>query len=212
MAIEEMFTELPTVVTAQMTDIICAVQGFVGPSNLGLSVQENLQQIYNLFQSTIILYYAGNPNGHVAGTTYQLLWDTVDLELWVATTSGTSSTTVWTLSTNSQSTWIDAVTTPVALVNGYKYVADNGATQTVFNIPAVAAFGTTIEIAGKSSATGGWTITYGTGQSIQFGALLTTVTTGSLTSTNANDYVKLLCTTANTKWNVVGSIGNITIV
>jgi hypothetical protein len=95
MPIEEMFTELPTVATADMSDIICAVQGYSSPSSLGLSVQETLQQVYNLFQSNVILYNAGNPNGAVAGTTYQLCWDTVDNILWVCTTSGTATTAVW---------------------------------------------------------------------------------------------------------------------
>lgn len=104
MATEEMFTSLPTVSSAQMSDIICAVQGYISPSNLGLSVQENLQQIYNLFQSNIILFNAGNPNGVVAGTTYQFCWDTVDSELFICTTSGTSTTAVWTLIANSPST------------------------------------------------------------------------------------------------------------
>jgi hypothetical protein len=96
MAIEEMFTELPTVASAQMSDIICAVQGYTSPSSLGLSVQETLQQVYNLFQSNVILFNAGNPNGAVAGQTYQLCWDTTDKILWVCTTSGTSSLAVWT--------------------------------------------------------------------------------------------------------------------
>jgi hypothetical protein len=103
MAIEEMFTELPTVATAQMTDIICAVQGYMSPTVLGLSVQESLGQIYSLFQSNIILFNAGNPNGVVAGTTYQFCWDTSDSELWICTTSGTATTAVWTLVASSSS-------------------------------------------------------------------------------------------------------------
>ena len=96
MAIEEMFTSLPTVSSAQMTDILCAVQGYVSPTVLGLSVQETLQQVYSLFQSNIILFNAGNPNGVLAGTTYQFCWDTTDSALYLCTTSGTSSTAVWT--------------------------------------------------------------------------------------------------------------------
>lgn len=46
--------------------------------------------------------YAGNPNGNVAGaagssTTFpSLCWDTTDSILWACTTTGTSSTAVWT--------------------------------------------------------------------------------------------------------------------
>ena len=59
------------------------------------------------------LTYAGNPNGNVAGVAAtngalaaSLLWDTVHSLLWVCTTTGTSTTAVWT-TTNpvSESTW-----------------------------------------------------------------------------------------------------------
>ncbi len=95
----EMFTQLPTVTNASMTDIICAVQSYVSPSNPGLSVQETLQQVYNLFQSNVILTYNGNPNGHVAGTLNTLLWDSTDKVLYVCTTAGSTTTAVWTPST-----------------------------------------------------------------------------------------------------------------
>lgn len=91
----EMFTQLPTVANAQLTDIICAVQGYVSPSTPGTSVQETLQQVLNLMQSNIVLNNAGNPNGAVAGVVYQLCWDTTNKILYVCTTSGSASTAVW---------------------------------------------------------------------------------------------------------------------
>lgn len=211
MPIEEMFTSLPTVANSTLNDIICAVQGYVSPTNLGLSTQQTLGQVLSLVQSNLILFNAGNPNGAVAGTTYQLCWDTVDLILWVCTTSGSSSTAVWTECINPQSNWIDAATTPINLVSDRNYVIDNGSTLIAFTLPLTAAFGTTIQIAGKSS--GLWSISQNSGQSINFGSLATTVgVSGSLSATNQHDYVKLLCITANTTWTVVGSIGNITII
>ena len=93
----EMITQLPGVTSASLTDIIYAVQGYSSPTSPGLSVQETLQQVFNLILGNTILFYAGNPNGIVAGVTYQLLWDTSDSELWICTTSGTSSSAVWTL-------------------------------------------------------------------------------------------------------------------
>jgi hypothetical protein len=206
----ERFTDLPQVASAQLTDIICAVQGYSSPTSLGLSVQETLQQIFNLFQSNIILYYPGNPNGFVAGTTYQFLWDTVHNQLWIVTASGSDLTAIWTPAFNTQSDWIPIAASSYPLVANYQYMANNGASLVTFQLPTSAAFGTEIEVAGFSA--GGWTIIQNSGQSINFGALSTTVTTGSLASTNQNDYVKLLCTVANTTWNVIGSIGNITIV
>src|SRR5580693_9393557 len=93
----EMFTQLPSVANAQLTDIICAVQGYVSPSSPGTSVQETLQQVFNLMQSNVVLSFAGNPNGNVAGVTFQFCWDTTDTALYICTTSGTASTAVWTL-------------------------------------------------------------------------------------------------------------------
>lgn len=119
-------------------------------------------------------------------------------------TSGTLATTSQIVS------WNDVASTPQALSVNQGYVTDNGASLVTYTLPSTAALGTIIEISGKSS--GGWTITYGTGQIIHIGNSTTTITTGSLSSTNQWDYVKLLCVTANTTWNVIGGVGNFTIV
>lgn len=87
----EMFTQLPSVTNALMTDIICAVQA-------NTSVQETLGQIYTLFQQNVVLNYPGNPNGNVAGVAFQFCWDTTDKILYVCTTPGNASTAVWTIS------------------------------------------------------------------------------------------------------------------
>lgn len=47
----EMFTQLPVASTAFMSDILCSVQGYVSPTQLGISTQQTLQQVYNLFTS-----------------------------------------------------------------------------------------------------------------------------------------------------------------
>lgn len=92
----EMFTQLPSVANAQLSDIICAVQGYVSPSSPGVSVQETLQQILNLVQSGIITTNAGNPNGSVAGTVNNLCWDSTDKLLYICTTTGSTTTAIWT--------------------------------------------------------------------------------------------------------------------
>lgn len=178
MTIQEKFPQLPTVSSAVMSDIICAVQGYVSPSNIGVSVQETLQQVYNLFQANIILFYAGNPNGNVAGTTYQFCWDTVNSILYLCTTSGTASTAVWTAVTLSPSAIIPssqggtgvsnptAHTLPVAegssdfnflgpLTNGQLLIGSTGADP----VPATLTAGSNISI---TNAAGSITIT-GTG-------------------------------------------------
>jgi len=87
---DEKVTDLPVVANALAADIIYAVQG-------GVSVQETLQQVLNLTQSNIILSGIGNPNGSVAGVVYQFYFDTSGQKLYVCTTTGSTTTAVWTL-------------------------------------------------------------------------------------------------------------------
>ena len=134
MAIEEMFTSLPTVSASTMADIICAVQGYTSPSSLGLSTQQTLQQVFNLFQSNVILFNSGNPNGLVAGTTYQFLWDTADSILWICTTSGTTTTAVWTranINSGYATTATAAATTTLTIQSFYWQFFTGSTTQTV---------------------------------------------------------------------------------
>lgn len=159
MATEEMFTSLPTVANAQMTDIICAVQGYTSPTNLGLSVQETLQQVYNLFQSNIILFNAGNPNGAVAGNTYQFCWDTSDKLLWVCTTSGTSTTAVWTLASGN-------LTTDGQLLIGSSAGVPAPATLTAGTNISIANGHNTITISATGMAGIGWSVVSGTSQTM----------------------------------------------
>lgn len=89
----EKFSQLPGVANATVNDIICAIQG-------GVSSQETLQQVINLGLSQTVLNYAGNPNGHVAGQTYQLCWDTSDSVIYVCTATGSAVTATWTQAAN----------------------------------------------------------------------------------------------------------------
>jgi len=106
--------------------------------------------------------------------------------------------------------WNDVVSGSQAMAVNQGYITDNGASLVTYTLPAVAAVGTVVRVCGKSS--GGWTVVYGAGQSIIIGSKQSTVTTGSLSSANANDTVELLCTTANTTFTVLSSVGNLTYV
>ncbi len=79
-----------------------------------------------------------------------------------------------------------------------------------FSLPGSSAVGDMVAIVLDGSTS--WTITEGTGQRIRFGSSQTTTTTGSLASTAQGDSVLLVCSVASTLWNVVSSIGNITVV
>ena len=220
MATEEMYTDLPTVATAQLTDIVAAVQGYVSPSVLGTSVQETWQQVFNLFQSNATLTYAGNPNGFVAGQTYISLWDSVNKILWICTTSGTSTTAVWTKSiqltagtgisisqagdniTVSASggalAWnhITAVSAQMASNNGY--ITDNAGTCSL-TLPVTSSLGDIIKVTGIQ---GTWSILTNVGQNVQIGS---SSAGASVTSTDAHDSLEIVCTVANTTWQAMGA-------
>jgi len=155
--VEEMFTDLPTVSNALMSDIICAVQGFVDSSNPGLSVKETLQQVYNLFQSNIILFNSGNPNGFVEGSTYQFCWDTVNDILWLCTTSGTSSTAVWTranINSGYTTTATSGGTTTLTIGSFYWQFFTGSSNQTVvMPVTSTLSEGMTWSIVNNSSGT-----------------------------------------------------------
>lgn len=223
MAIEEMFTELPTVTNSTLNDIICAVQGYVSPTNLGLSTQQTLQQVYNLFQSNVILFNAGNPNGVVAGVTYQFCWDTVDNILWICTTSGTSSTAIWTKSiqltagsgisiNQSGATIVISSTAPgntivVVTAASQQMIANvtyqiNFASLVTLTLPLTSNLGDRIFITGLGA--GGWTIAQNSGQNIQIGNISSTIGVGgSVSSTNRYDGIELFCSVANTTWQTI---------
>lgn len=156
MTTQKEFTELPTVSSSTLNDIICAVQGYISPTILGLSTQQTLQQIYNLFQSNLILFNAGNPNGAVAGTTYQFCWDTINSILYVCTASGTTSTAVWTPANinNGYTTTITSASTTVLTIQSTYWQFFTGSSVQTIVMPVVSTLapGMTWSIVNNSSS------------------------------------------------------------
>jgi len=108
-------------------------------------------------------------------------------------------------------TWtvVTGTTQAAAVNNGY--IANNAGTVQV-TLPAVSAVGDLVAVTGINNATG-WQVKQNAGNTIFFGSAATTAGTGgSLVSTATRDTVFMVCMTANATWNVVGSIGNITVV
>ena len=101
-------------------------------------------------------------------------------------------------------------TTQAAAVNS-GYIANNAGLVTV-TLPSTSAVGDVVAVTGINNATG-WKIAQNGGNQIFFGNLSTTAGAGgSLASTATRDVVYLVCMTANAVWQVVNSIGNITVV
>lgn len=126
----------------------------------------------------------------------------------VVVTNGANSIN---LSTAGGANWIEVnANTAMNPTDAYSIKSALGI-PVVMTLPAVAAFGTIIEITGNSTDL--YTIAQGANQQIQFDAVATTLGAGgSLTSTQPFQSIKLVCTTANLIWNVLSSTGNFTIV
>lgn len=91
--------------------------------------------------------------------------------------------------------------------NGYFCISPGGALT--LGLPATSVLGDTITVS-LSGATS-WQITQAVGQQIRIGNQTTTFSTGSLVSTAQGDSVTLVCRTANSFWEVISMIGNITV-
>lgn len=126
---------------------------------------------------------------------------------FVLTSNGSSAAPSFQAATTGALTW-STVTTSTSMSTLHGYVA-NGGSLITFTLPATAAVGETMQILGLGA--GGWTIVENSGQSMNFSPSTTAVTTGSLSSTNRYDSVTLICSVANTAWNVF-SQGSLTIV
>lgn len=104
--------------------------------------------------------------------------------------------------------WVE-VTADQTIVNDQGYIC-NSASLITLTLPSTAPIGSIIAV--TSSNSGGWKINQLAGQSIQFGSTTTTVGVGgSLSSNQIGDTIHLVCVQADTKWNVINSIGNITV-
>jgi hypothetical protein len=125
-------------------------------------------------------------------------------------TAGTSTSgsgnTVTIKVTGSGMTWNTiSASQPLAVNNGYFCVSPGVALS--LSLPAVSALGDEIEISLDGSTS--FTITQGAGQSIRLGNLATTAgVSGSISSTQQGDSIRMICQVANLKWNVLSSIGN----
>lgn len=107
-------------------------------------------------------------------------------------------------------TWstITTATKTIAVNNGY--FANRGAGVT-FTLPGTASVGDIIAISAINA--GGWTIAQNAGQTINIGSTAaTTGIGGSLASTSIGDSVYMVCSIANTTFQVINSMGNITVV
>lgn len=123
-------------------------------------------------------------------------------------TSGAGNTVTIT-ATGANLIWTVIAASQTLAVN-HGYVCGGGGTLSLA-LPAVSALGDIIEVTLDGST--GWVITQSAGQQIRLGSSTSTSGAGgSIASTAQGDTFRMVCRTANTLWQVLSSIGNITIV
>lgn len=106
-----------------------------------------------------------------------------------------------------QISWVVTTSNTSMLINtGY---ISNSAGVLNLTLPSIASVGSTIEVCGVN---GGWLIAQNAGQSIVFGNQTSTIgITGSISSELPTDCLRMVCTVANTTFEVLSSQGNLTV-
>jgi len=107
-------------------------------------------------------------------------------------------------------TWnvITTATQTISVNNGY--FANRGAGSVTFTLPAIASVGDRFVINAKNAT--GFIIKQNALQNIQIGNQITTVGTGGqLESSSVGDSLEIVCSVANTDFNVISMMGNITV-
>lgn len=120
---------------------------------------------------------------------------------------GNPDTNTLTISTTLSNETVEVLVTTQLIGVDISYIANNVDLVT-FTLPAMAVQGDFFRIIGKGD--GGWKVDVGTNQVIQLGSISTTVSTGSISSTNQWDSIYVFCITSgsSTVWSVLGSFGN----
>jgi hypothetical protein len=96
-----------------------------------------------------------------------------------------------------------------SLTNNTGYFCTSG-TNLQLTLPTSSVLGDCIEISLDGATK--FTVIQGSGQQIRYGNQQTTLGAGgSLASTDQGDSIRMVCSATNTKWNVISSIGNLTV-
>lgn len=107
-------------------------------------------------------------------------------------------------------TWTEVTGTSQAAAVNNGYITNNVALVTV-TLPSTAAVGQRVAITGKGA--GLWSLAQNAGQTVHFGSFDTTAGVGgSITASVRYDCLEVQCTTANTDWVVIRSVGALVIV
>lgn len=104
--------------------------------------------------------------------------------------------------------WNEITTTSATMVPDNGYVTNNVG-QVVLTLPATCEFGRSVAVCGVGS--GGWQISFNTGQNVVLGSQVATTSTGTIASVNQFDQIELLCVVENTTFIARNIFGNLTV-
>jgi hypothetical protein len=104
--------------------------------------------------------------------------------------------------------WVVETSATRALTSNEGVFCNNAGGVTA-TLPATAAVGDSFELVAMNA--GGFTINYGTGQSIQLGSITSTTTSGTISSTGIGDWIQIICNVANTSFFANVKQGNLNI-
>lgn len=97
----------------------------------------------------------------------------------------------------------------LAVAQGYICISPGGALSLA--LPAISIVGDTIEVTLDGATS--FRVTQSAGQQIRIGNTSTTAGVGgSITSNNQGDSIRMVCSVADLKWNVLSSMGNPTVI
>ena len=137
-----------------------------------------------------------------------LFWDdSAGAYAYLAAGSGLTITDT-TITASAGTTTTEVTGTSANMAVNSKYIANNGSMVTL-TLPATAALGDVFYILGKGA--GLFTIAEASGQTINFGSVAATTTTGTIVATNRYDCLTIECITADTVFVVSSSQGTFTI-
>ena len=157
----------------------------------------------------LVMFLEGNSGGAVGPDPATGIVDVVGAG--GVTVVGNPGTHTLTITVSGEGMTWNTITASQMLVvnNGYICISPGGALA--LQLPAVSSLGDEIKIVLDGSTS--FSVTQGAGQSIRLANAVTTAGAGgSLTTTQQGDTLLLVCQTANLKWNVLSSIGNLTVV
>jgi hypothetical protein len=170
--------------------------------------QAGLNNVAGSLPSTVVETLTGNSGGAVGPDGSHNINVIGSGTISVAGNPGTNTLTITSSGTGLMWSTISASQT-LAVNHGYICISPGGALSLL--LPAVSALGDIIEITLDGATS--FTVTQGAAQSVRYGNQSTTAGVGgSLATTQQGDTLRLVCQTANLKWNVLSSMGNLTVV